>query len=103
MTELRIYRDSIFEDALKVAIMDSNKRMYGKIIFRKYNAGEIIQPACIIQRDEAQALMDQLWNCGIRPTEGTGSAGSLAATERHLKDLQRITFHTLKIPKDETK
>jgi hypothetical protein len=41
-------------------------------------------------------LMDQLWQCGLRPTEGTGSAGSLAATERHLKDMREIAFGLLK-------
>ena len=40
--------------------------------------------------------MDELWRCGLRPSEGTGSAGSLAATERHLKDMQAIAFDLLK-------
>jgi hypothetical protein len=40
--------------------------------------------------------MDELWRVGLRPTEGTGSAGSLAATERHLKDMQRIALGLLK-------
>lgn len=44
---------------------------------------------------DAQALMDELWRCGLRPSEGTGSAGSLAATERHLKDMQTIAFELL--------
>ena len=34
-----------------------------------------------IKNKEAQTLMDDLWNCGLRPTEGTGSAGSLMAKE----------------------
>jgi len=51
-----------------------------------------ITPSMSLRRDEAQALMDELWQCGLRPTEGSGSAGSLAATERHLADLQRIVF-----------
>ena len=37
---------------------------------------------------ELQELMDNLWQVGIRPTEGTGSAGSLLATQEHLKDLR---------------
>jgi hypothetical protein len=36
----------------------------------------------------AQNLMDELWICGLRPSEGTGSAGSLKATENHLKDMK---------------
>jgi hypothetical protein len=39
--------------------------------------------------------MDELWRVGLRPTEGSGSAGSLAATERHLSDMQRIAFKLL--------
>lgn len=42
---------------------------------------------------EAQALMDRLWTAGLRPTEGSGSAGALAATERHLKDMQTLVFN----------
>src|SRR6202012_4661786 len=38
----------------------------------------------------AQELMDNLWSCGVRPTEGSGSAGSLSATQRHLEDLRRL-------------
>ncbi len=43
---------------------------------------------------QAQELMDRLWAAGLRPTEGKGSAGALAATERHLEDMRRLVFHT---------
>jgi hypothetical protein len=45
-----------------------------------------------MDRWEMQELMDALWRCGLRPTEGVGSVGALAATERHLKDMQRLVF-----------
>lgn len=45
----------------------------------------------------AQVLMDDLWNCGIRPTEGAGTAGAMAATQEHLKDLRKLLFHTMKV------
>ena len=41
-------------------------------------------------------LMDELWQCGFRPSEGSGSAGSLAATERHLRDMQAIAMGLLR-------
>lgn len=59
------------------------------------DAGAICEPTCTINRTEAQVLMDDLWACGIRPTEGAGSAGSLKATERHLEDMRRIAFELL--------
>lgn len=50
----------------------------------------IFEPTLTLTVQQAQQLMDELWSCGLRPTQGSGSAGSLAATERHLKDLQDI-------------
>jgi hypothetical protein len=57
------------------------------------------EPMLRLTMKDGQNLIDELWNAGLRPTEGTGSAGSLAATERHLKDMQTITMHMLKITK----
>ena len=34
---------------------------------------------------ELRLLMDQMWRNGIRPTEGHGSTGQIAAVENHLK------------------
>ena len=52
-------------------------------------------PTLSIQHDAAQLLMDDLWHAGFRPSEGSGSAGSLAATERHLQDMRKIAFDLL--------
>lgn len=57
--------------------------------------GVIPSPTFTLDPDEAQALIDQLWNCGLRPTEGTGSAGALAATQNHLADMRRLVFHAM--------
>lgn len=48
-----------------------------------------------LSTDDAQTLMDDLWNAGLRPTEGTGSAGSLRATEKHLEDMRGMTTKLL--------
>jgi hypothetical protein len=52
-------------------------------------------PWVTLDRDSAQRLMDELWSVGLRPSEGTGSAGALAATERHLQDMRTIALQTL--------
>lgn len=49
-------------------------------------------PSLVISVTAAQKLMDMLWDCGIRPTEGTGSAGAMAATQKHLDDMRRLVF-----------
>lgn len=45
-------------------------------------------PTITISRAEGQRLMDSLWNCGVRPTDGTGSTGQLAAVQAHLKSAE---------------
>ena len=58
--------------------------------------GAWIPPAAHLDRSSCQQLMDELWRVGFRPSEGSGSAGSLAATERHLGDMQKIAMGLLK-------
>lgn len=49
------------------------------------------QPMLGLDYEDAIRLMDELWNCGIRPTD-VGGLGELAATKRHLADLQKLVF-----------
>lgn len=62
--------------------------------------GAIVEPMLRLEIQAAQQLMDELWQCGLRPTEGTGSAGSLKATENHLADMKRIAFTLLERPNE---
>lgn len=50
------------------------------------------EPTMRIQPEEAQQFMDELWSVGIRPTEGAGSVGQMAATEKHLEDMRTLVF-----------
>jgi len=66
------------------------------IVFRgNIPAGIEIDPTMSIQLEEAQQFMDELWRIGLRPSEGTGSAGSLAATQKHLEDMRKLTFQLM--------
>lgn len=66
------------------------------VVFHGHLEGEVMEPTMLLTPDDAQGLMDELWNCGLRPTEGTGSAGAMAATERHLLDMKSIALGLLK-------
>lgn len=69
------------------------------IVFTEVEPGKEmpINPLLTLTPTDAQALMDELWHCGLRPTHGSGSAGSLAATERHLDDMRKIAFELLQV------
>ena len=62
------------------------------LMFVPIQYGASPEPSIEISPQDAQTLMDDLWRAGLRPTEGAGSAGSLAATERHLQDMRRLVF-----------
>lgn len=62
-----------------------------------------VPPAIELSEEQAQQLCDALWEAGVRPTNGAGSVGQLAATERHLSDLKTIAFNALKITAGERK
>ena len=60
--------------------------------------GHPCEPTFSLDISDGQSLMDGLWSAGLRPTEGSGSAGSLKATQNHLEDMRRIAFETLAKP-----
>ena len=66
-------------------------------VFSRKEEGVYIPPAMGFSLSSAQGLMDELWSCGIRPSEGQGSAGQLSAVQSHLSDMKTIAFSQLKI------
>jgi hypothetical protein len=98
---LRLFR-SAFTDSIDCYLVERTHD--GRMAQAKPVEMEIIEsnvaphtPTFRLEQVNAQALMDELWNCGIRPTEGTGSAGALAATQNHLKDMQGVSDRLLKM------
>lgn len=71
---------------------DCKRRVVTQLVASTVEDSICIEPTCTITSAAAQELMDQLWQCGLRPSEGTGSAGALAATQRHLDDMRRLVF-----------
>jgi len=62
------------------------------IILTTADPGQYLPASLQLTNDQAQTLMDDLWRAGLRPTEGTGSAGALKAVENHLADMRKIAF-----------
>jgi hypothetical protein len=72
---------------------DGHLAVVEPLAFRTVDPGKVIeQPTIRMQREEAQKLIDELWRAGVRPTEGQGSVGQLAATNAHLADMRRLVF-----------
>jgi hypothetical protein len=57
------------------------------------------QPLFVLQRQQAQVLMDDLWASGVRPTEGAGSAGAMREAQEHIATLRKVAYKVLEIDK----
>lgn len=93
---------AIWEDTVRVYMghkqSDGAMAVFNPPTITRMEPGSFIaEPFLRMTPTEAQRLMDELWGCGLRPSEGSGSAGSLAATERHLKDMQTIAMSLLDV------
>jgi hypothetical protein len=93
---------SFIMNCISIHMMDdtnpSGRYIAQPLTFMHTVEGTITPPCVELSATDAQQLMDQPWHCGMRPTEGTGSAGSLAATERHLADMRKLAMHALNVP-----
>lgn len=93
--EGKIYaRRSNFTDSIAVAIVLEGSKVASAqpIMFKTLEADEDPQACFSMSLHTAQGLMDELWDCGIRPSEGSGSAGAMAATQKHLEDMRKLVF-----------
>ena len=80
-----------WRDCIEFLIL-SGDEIGSAISFKKREIGVSSDPTFSLDIQQAQSIMDDLWNCGLRPTEGTGSAGALAATQKHLEDMRTLVF-----------
>lgn len=82
---------------------DGKRRLSGSVVYEEVDDGYWTAPALELDKTRAQVLMDDLWACGLRPTEGAGSAGALAATQRHLDDMRKLVFEVQKWEREEVR
>jgi hypothetical protein len=75
---------------------EDKKRRVKQVIFETVEEFTPCEPSFMLSLDAAQTLIDDLWHAGLRPTEGTGSAGALRAVERHLEDMRTLVFKSHK-------
>lgn len=55
-----------------------------------------VLPSLVLERDDAQALMDSLWSVGVRPRDLAQTQGEVEALKSHLADMRSIAFGYVK-------
>jgi len=94
--ERRDYAERI---AIYARINRNGKRAYPKeIVWEELGDSlPINEPLLSLATEEAQRLMDELWQAGLRPTQAKQSHGAFDAQGQHLADMRAIAFAKLKV------
>ncbi len=78
---------------ISIALLSDNNKYAGtNVEIKEIPVGQSIPILTELDMTQAQNLIDDLWDCGLRPSEGSGSAGAFKAVEYHLEDMRRIVF-----------
>lgn len=64
-----------------------------------HEPGMWTEPTMRLSREEAQQLMNGLWQEGFRPKDGAGALAHVETLKAHLDDLRTVAWHALKITK----
>jgi len=56
------------------------------LVFKEYEKGALTSSCIGLDQDEAEDLMNALWKCGLRPSNGEGNVGQIGALKDHLED-----------------
>jgi hypothetical protein len=60
--------------------------------------GTYAPPMLSLRPQEAQQLIDRLWQAGLRPRDGSGSSAQVEALTKHLDDMRKIVAGQLQTP-----
>ena len=74
------------------AHQDPLRARIGFYVLDRQGEATYVEPTFGLKPDECQALMDELWRVGFRPSEGSGSAGAMSQAEAHIASLKAIAF-----------
>lgn len=95
--ELKAFKTDPWQGKIELYIYERETHsIVENLEFVKTEDGYMPRPALYIDYTAAQELIDSLWDCGIRPSEGAGSAGAMKAIQDHLQDMRKLVSHLMK-------
>lgn len=67
-------------------------------IFDALEDGQIVEPTMAIRLEDAELLMQALWDAGFRPNNGAGSSAEADALRKHIAFAERVADRLLGTP-----
>lgn len=101
MNTIRVREIDFFNEfVVGIFEIDNNNKIVAEavnIVMERKDPNTTSSSPMKLKKEAAQVLMDDLWHCGIRPSNGEGSVGQIGALKEHLSDLRTILFDKLEI------
>lgn len=87
------------KDTIEIDVweQDGHALRAGHVEWKPVQPGDVRTSAFALRVEQAQALMDSLWECGLRPSQGAGSAGALQAVQDDLKHTRGLLAQVLPV------
>lgn len=73
--------------------MHAVRRMERELV--EYTPGQCIEPTLVLELEEAQQLMQELWDQGFRPNNGAGSGAEADALKKHIEFAEAVATQLL--------
>ena len=91
--------DPMWDGYSVYVICDNKKRHVTKIemTIEDRTPNAYTSPAMVLEPNEAQQIMNELWKVGLRPKDGEGSSAQINSMKEHLADMRKIAFKKLGI------
>lgn len=96
--EIRAYRNPA--QAFNIELYGFNRdhsHAATAIVMKEHVNGMRMDPFITLNMEEAQLLMDSLYDAGLRPSQSTVKL-DVASMKNHLEDMRRIVFNKMDIP-----
>lgn len=71
-------------------IHESTNLSLGTVTMAEMGPADYMPPSLSLSNLQAQALIDELWSAGFRPSDGAGSAGAMRIAEGQIAEQHKI-------------
>jgi hypothetical protein len=90
LAERRLWNDDIAISGIQRSNTETFRLL--PVPMELHTRGERIEPFMSLQLEQAQSLIDALYDAGLRPSQAAGSSGQLEAVKYHLEDMRKLAL-----------
>lgn len=83
---------SLFSQSIDLWFRRNSEEIATPVEFKKRESSVRVEPTLKLTLSEAQDLIDELWQAGLRPAQKINTEGAFEAQGKHLEDMRKLVF-----------